>query len=642
MVRSPPSAGPRLRLLDGSSFSPMRSLSTSSPFLRRRAIALVLGALAVALSARPARAQQGFSIAHFSPSPAGDRLFSIPSPYAAGEPLAAAFPLHAALYVDYAREPLVVRGATSGTKLGAIVRDQAIVHLDAAMAIAGRVTLDVDVPVAFQTGSGPSGAGYAFGVPPAAAFGDVRLGARFTILGRYFDPFQLAASFAILVPTGARSAYAGDGGGRVAPQLIAGGHFDRLVWSSAIGMIAGPRHRFVGVEQGTTRTWGAGAAVRLGDDRTLQIGPELTGTLTPGDLQSGTTSAEVLLGARRRFAGNFEAGLAAGFGISKGVGTPSFRGVGMLAYSPEVLDKRPDRDHDGIADSDDACPEVPGDVDGDPKKNGCRGRKAALRLDQDFDGAPDVEDACPAVPGSSDPDPAKNGCPRPPRDGDGDGVADHEDACPTIPGIADHDPLKKGCPAAPRDGDGDGVPDVRDACPEQAGKASSDPARDGCPGDEDEDGVRDDKDACPSEKGPVSSDPATSGCPKEVRVTAEAIVLLHQVEFDTGTAKIRRSSAPILDDIASVLRQHPEITAAEVEGHTDNRGSEKQNTALSQARAEAVRSGLIKRGIAAARLSAKGHGPRRPAFANLTTEGRQKNRRVEIKILSRSPKPGAP
>lgn len=617
----------------------MRSLLPTS--LTHRRCALALGALALVLWARPARAQQGFSIARFSPSPAGDRLFSIPSPYAAGAPLVAGFPLHAALYVDYAHDPLVLRGATSGHDRGAIVGDQAIFHLDAAVVIAGRVTVDLDVPVAFQSGSAPSGNGYAFAAPAAAAVGDVRLGARFTILGKYFDPFQLAASVAVLVPSGDQAAYAGDGGGRVAPQIIAGGHLDRLVWSSAIGVIAGRKHVFANVAQGTTLTWGAGAAVLLGEDRLLQIGPELTGSVTLNDVQSRTTSAELLLGARRRFAGNFEVGLGAGLGLSRGVGTPSFRAVGLFAYSPEVLDKRPDRDHDGIADGDDACPDRPGDVDRDPAKNGCPARKRALLEDRDFDGVPDVEDACPASPGFADPDPKQNGCPRLPRDADGDGIRDSEDACPTVVGPPDLDPAKNGCPP-PKDSDGDGVPDLRDACPESPGKASSDPALNGCPGDRDGDGIRDDKDACPGEKGPVTADPATTGCPKEVRVTGEAIILLRQVEFDTGTAKIRRESATILDEIAGVLRQHAEITLAEVQGHTDNRGSEKQNTALSQSRAESVRKALIKRGIDAARLSAKGHGPTRPAFANLTTEGRQKNRRVEIKILSRIPQQEAP
>jgi outer membrane protein OmpA-like peptidoglycan-associated protein len=621
----------------------MRSLSILPTSLALRRFALGVVALgACALGARSAHAQQGFSIARFSPSPAGDRFFSVPSPYAAGEPLIVGVPLHAALYVDYAHDPLVLRGATSGQHLGAIVSDQAIFHLDAAVAIAGRVTVDIDLPVAFQAGSAPSGNGYAFSAPPAAAVGDVRLGARFSILGKYFDPFQLAASVAVLVPSGDQSAYAGDGGGRVAPQIIAGGHFDRLVWTSAIGVVAGQKHVFANVAQGTTLTWGAGAAVLLGESRLLQIGPELTGSVTLSDVQSRTVSAELLLGARRRFAGNFEAGLGAGFGLSRGVGTPSFRAVGLLAYSPEVLDKRPDRDHDGIADSDDACPDVPGDVNRDPLKNGCRDRRRALLEDRDFDGVPDVEDACPASPGNASPDPKQNGCPPTPRDADGDGVRDSEDACPTVVGPPDPDPAKSGCPLPPKDTDGDGIPDVRDACPESAGKAASDPAQNGCPGDQDGDGIRDDKDACPGEKGPVTADPETTGCPKEVRVTGDAIILLHQVEFDTGTSKIRRESAAILDEIAGVLRQHPEIAAAEVQGHTDNRGSEKQNTALSQGRAEAVQKALIKRGIDAGRLSARGYGPARPAFANLTTEGRQKNRRVEIRILSRIPKQEAP
>ncbi|MEP7123802.1 MAG: OmpA family protein [Byssovorax sp.] len=614
----------------------MRSLSPSS--LAHRLVPLALGALALTVGTRAAHAQQGFSIARFSPSPAGDRLLSIPSPYAAGEPLIEGFPLHAALYVDYAHDPLVLRGATSGQDRGAIVSDQAIFHLAAAMALAGRVTFDIDVPLAFQAGSAPSGKGYSFAAPAGAAVGDVRLGARFTILGKYFDRFQLAASISVLVPSGDPAAYAGDGGGRVAPQIIAGGRFDRLVWSSAVGVIAGPKHVFANITQGTTLTWGAGAGVLLGESRLLQIGPELTGSVTLDDVQSRTTSVELLLGARRRFAGNFEVGLGAGVGLSRGVGTPNFRAVGLLAYSPEVLDKRPDRDHDGIADGDDACPDVPGDVDGDPAKNGCPDRKRALLGDRDFDGVPDVEDACPASPGNPSPDPRQNGCPPTPRDADGDGVRDAEDACPTVVGPPDPDPSKNGCPLPPKDSDGDGIPDLRDACPDSPGKASPDPAQNGCPGDQDGDGIRDDRDACPAEKGPVTADPTTTGCPKEVRVTGEAIVLLHQVEFDTGTAKIRRGSAGILDEVAGVLRQHAEIAAAEVQGHTDNRGDEKLNTALSQARAEAVQKALIKRGIDAARLSAKGYGPTRPAFANLTTEGRQKNRRVEIKILARTPK----
>jgi outer membrane protein OmpA-like peptidoglycan-associated protein len=112
-------------------------------------------------------------------------------------------------------------------------------------------------------------------------------------------------------------------------------------------------------------------------------------------------------------------------------------------------------------------------------------------------------------------------------------------------------------------------------------------------------------------------------------------VLLEQVQFDVGTAIVRRPSLPILDQVTEVLREHPEILRVEVEGHTDSRGSKATNTLLSQHRAEAVVKLLVKRGIERARLTAKGYGPTRPVVANLTTEGRQKNRRVELKILER-------
>src|SRR5690606_35079400 len=64
----------------------------------------------------------------------------------------------------------------------------------------------------------------------------------------------------------------------------------------------------------------------------------------------------------------------------------------------------PDRDDDGVVDKLDACPDVPGVKDADPKKDGCP-------PDRDGDGIPDAEDACPDVPGLRDPDPSKNGCP---------------------------------------------------------------------------------------------------------------------------------------------------------------------------------------------------------------------------------------
>jgi outer membrane protein OmpA-like peptidoglycan-associated protein len=100
----------------------------------------------------------------------------------------------------------------------------------------------------------------------------------------------------------------------------------------------------------------------------------------------------------------------------------------------------PDRDHDGILDADDACPDVPGVKTEDPKTNGCP-------PDRDHDGILDADDACPDVPGVKTSDPKTNGCPPDP-DRDKDGIPNEQDACPDAPGPRNADPKRNGCPAA--------------------------------------------------------------------------------------------------------------------------------------------------------------------------------------------------
>ena len=85
--------------------------------------------------------------------------------------------------------------------------------------------------------------------------------------------------------------------------------------------------------------------------------------------------------------------------------------------------------------------------------------------------------------------------------------------------------------------------------------------------------------------------------------------------------------------MATVIRLHPEFRKIRVEGHTDDRGADDVNKALSQQRAQAVVDYLIGRGIEADRLEAVGFGEERPMSSNRTASGRRKNRRVEFKIV---------
>ncbi len=253
-------------------------------------------------------------------------------------------------------------------------------------------------------------------------------------------------------------------------------------------------------------------------------------------------------------------------------------------------------------------------------------------MDADADGVPDTADACPTVAGISSLDPTKNGCP-PPADADTDGIPDEGDACPQQPGVANVDPQKNGCPP-PGDSDGDGITDDVDACPQVRGIASPDPKKNGCPGDTDGDGIDDPLDACPNEAGKADPDPTKNGCPA-VQVKGDQIVINDRIEFATGKAEIKSVSDQLLDDLAQVMKDHPEIKKIEIQGHTDNQGPAVLNRMLSRNRAKAVMKALETRGVNANRMTAKGFGPDQAVASNDTPEGRQANRRVQFQITDR-------
>jgi outer membrane protein OmpA-like peptidoglycan-associated protein len=75
----------------------------------------------------------------------------------------------------------------------------------------------------------------------------------------------------------------------------------------------------------------------------------------------------------------------------------------------------------------------------------------------------------------------------------------------------------------------------------------------------------------------------------------------------------------------------------EIQGHTDTQGGKAHNRRLSQSRSDSVKAALVKRGIDANRLVTKGYGQEVPVADNATPAGREKNRRVEFKILERAP-----
>lgn len=113
---------------------------------------------------------------------------------------------------------------------------------------------------------------------------------------------------------------------------------------------------------------------------------------------------------------------------------------------------------------------------------------------------------------------------------------------------------------------------------------------------------------------------------------AERIVNLKHVFYQTGSASLDDKSQYELDNLTSILKANPNVRV-ELRGHTDSTGDAGANLALSDSRASNVQSYLLSKGIEASRLIARGYGINLPIDTNDTPEGRQNNRRTELKIL---------
>lgn len=124
--------------------------------------------------------------------------------------------------------------------------------------------------------------------------------------------------------------------------------------------------------------------------------------------------------------------------------------------------------------------------------------------------------------------------------------------------------------------------------------------------------------------------------PERVEVKREKIQVNEKIHFEFDSAKIREESHNLVDEIATVINEHPEIVRLRVEGHTDPRGTREYNLDLSKRRAQSVMDYLVEQGdVDPERLEMEGYGFDEPIASNDTEEGMAKNRRVEFTILER-------
>jgi len=550
------------------------------------------------------------------------------------------------LYIDYAFSPLV---QTIDGKERELVSSYGTGRFVGAIGFGSIVEIGVQVPVVIVRGD-PDGPGEG-GELAGDGVGDVSTGLKVRILDRETMPVGLALVAGAAFDTGEKNIFATHGqspvvSGKLVVDMDLGSRVGLAVNGGArlrekreiSGNVTIPADgdtpartvtRTNPIIAGSEITFGLGVGFKAVVDR-VDLIAELYGA---APIESGAERAmpiEALLALKLFLVGNSFFSLGVSRGLTDSYGEPACRPFAGIVFEPSTGD----RDGDGVPDDIDRCPDQAEDRDRFEDEDGCPD------LDNDQDGIPDLLDQCPDLAEDFNGYEDEDGCPEAGRDRDRDGILDSVDRCPDEPEDKDGFEDEDGCPEL--DNDRDGVPDREDQCPMDPEDIDGFKDEDGCPdADNDNDGIPDTTDQCPNEPENFDGIEDGDGCPehdRKVIIDGGKIRILDKVFFETNKAIIKQESYDILFQVAETLRQNPQITKVEVQGHTDSRGRDDYNLELSDRRAAAVRDFLVDRGgIGAERLTSKGYGETEPLVNEENEDAWAQNRRVEFIIREEKP-----
>jgi uncharacterized repeat protein (TIGR01451 family) len=523
------------------------------------------------------------------------------------------------LYGTYAANPIDLTFENSDQRSSHLVTNTVGADLIAALGVAPWFTLGLDVPAirnstekVLRLGGDTHEGGY--------FLGDVTLEGKITLIPRPVGHgFGFSLLPRVIAPTGERDRFAGSGRVGGGGLLIADWRYNKINYGVNLGGIIHKSDSVPDIFQG-------GVGVTVPAMRHLDLIGEVTGKTSFGGER--TTPLEGLFSLRFHWGGvAFTVG--AGAGITTGRGAPEYRFVaGITPYIPEKEIPPPRAD---LVTNSRKTWKLAVDVDNDGRAN--PGDTLEYTIDvvnsgtavaQDVIFVDAIPEHCSFVPGSM----MLNGAAL--TDAANDDAGDYN---VTNPGAV--------------------TVNVGTISNEQGKNAVTFSFRVTVnPDIVDIVNVR--NEAILTQKNPVSPEEVEGEVPPRIEerlpvtettvfprvreretvvVTPEKLELTRNIHFEFNKATIRPESFQILNDVAAVLKDNPQLNIL-IEGHTDAVGSVEYNQKLSDRRAASVKTYLVSKGVAASRLSTKGQGKLSPIASNDTAVGRALNRRVEFLIVN--------
>jgi len=538
-----------------------------------------------------------------------------------------------------------------------VVRHQAMAELYGAVGLFNLFEVGIAVPMTlylsgddFKPTAEPTGTAIS-----AHGIGDVRVEGKAALLAFGRDQaFVFGLSAGATLPTGDATAFLGEksatGRGRALLEYQSSDRFRALVM---LGALLRQSSRAFHAVMGNQMLYGAAVDARVLPE--MSVLAEITGRI--GSLSYvDANPAEFDVAMRAYLPAMFSLLMGVGVGLDHGIGSPMFRGFVGVGWAPDFRD----RDHDGVIDILDRCPDEPEDKDGFQDDDGCPDE------DNDNDGIPDAVDKCPNEPEDFDGFQDEDGCPDP--DNDQDGIPDFNDACPNQPEDGKGKRPFDGCPSTVEDSDGDGIPDVKDQCPDEPedkdgfedddgcpdpdndndgvpdiyDACPNDPEdmdgfedNDGCPDlDNDKDGIPDKQDKCPNQPETLNGYRDDDGCPDPgaaiVVLREDRIDIIERITFLPGQTELSPAGLSIVKLVAMVMRGHAELARVRIDVRADGVAE-----GTMRGRAQEVVKALVAHGVNTKRLK----------LGNVSAGSSRVQFIIESRVVPKSVKPlfpGAP